>query len=129
MDSKSSVLKRYSDKIQDAMVECYRGAIESDGCIQYKIYVWDDGEIECLIQPQGDNSYLKPNDFETRSLYFVATIDAPFFNAWDYSHESIPDDEEEAEAERIAIIDWLVGEYRLNASDVLDAIISEAEIE
>lgn len=124
---RSEIITRHYKEIADAMVEHYRSVIESDGRIQYKIYVWDDGTLEYLCGPQGDNSWLKPRDMEPRELFYVDTIDAPFFDPWDYTDHAAPDDEAEREAEREEIIDYLVQQYETNIADVLDNIIDDAE--
>lgn len=127
--SKVNVLKRFRDKIEEEMVKRYKAAIENDGVIQYKIYIWDDGIIECLEGVQGDNTYLKPHDYESRSLYYVTTIEMPCFDPWDYWEDSVPDDEEEKNNALKSIIDCLVNEYESNIMDVIDDIIFEAERE
>lgn len=127
--SKVNVLKRFRDKIEEEMVKRYRGVIESDGVIQYKIYIWDDGIIERLEGAQGDNSYLKPHSYESRSLYYVTTIQMPCFDPWDYWEDSVPDDDEEKNDALKSILDYLVDEYESNIMDVMDDIIFEAERE
>lgn len=126
---KSEAIMKYVDVIKREMIDCYRTVIDCDGKIQYKIYVWDDGEIEHLEGPQGDNSWLQAKDYEARKLYYVCTIDSPCFDPWDYADHSAPDDEDEREAERKEIIDYLVDEYGTNVSDVIDNIVSEAEMD
>ena len=126
---KSEAIAKYYGDIAAAMAERYRAVIECDGRIQYKIYVWEDGEIECLEGVQGDSTWLQARDMEPRELYYVCTIDAPCFDAWDYTDHFAPDDEAEREAERKEIIDYLVAEYETNVADVLDDIISDAERE
>lgn len=124
----SEIITNNYKAITEAMVSMYRTVLESNGRIQYKIYIWDDGEIECLEQVQGDNSYLQPRDMEPRALYYVTTIEQPNFDPWDSADHSAPDDEQEREAEEQEIIDWLVQEYETNVGDELDNIISEAEM-
>lgn len=125
---KSEVIKRYYGDIRDAMVERYRTVLECSGSVQYKIYVWEDGEIECQEGPQGDNAYLAPRSGEPRDLYYIGTIAAPYFDPWDLSDHAAPDDEDERETERREIIDWAVDEYRESGADALiDAAIDAAE--
>lgn len=124
---RSECITKYYKDIAAAMVERYRTVLECDGRIQYKVYIWEDGEMECLQGVQGDNSWLQARDCEPRELFYVCKIDSPCFDPWDYSDHSAPDDEEEREAERKEIIDYLVGEYETNISDVLDVVIEEAE--
>lgn len=125
---RSEIITNNYDAIKEAMVSMYRTVLESNGRIQYKIYIWDNGEIECLEQVQGDNGYLQPREMEPRSLYYVTTIEQPNFDPWDSADHSAPDDEQEREAEEQEIIDWLVQEYETNVVDELDNIISEAEM-
>ena len=124
---KSEVLRKFSSEIEAAMVERYRVVLESGGQVQYKIFVWDDGEIECMQGPVGDNSYLVAKPAETRDLYYVLTVKEPHFDPWDFSDHSAPDDETEQDAERTGIIDWMVSEYETNVSDILEVLIDEAE--
>ena len=126
---RSEIITKYEKDIKTEMVKCYRFVLDSFGRIQYKIYVWEDGEIECLEGVQGDNSYLKAKDSEPRELYYICTIDSPCFDPWDYSDHSAPEDETEREKEKQEIIDYIVDEYETNVSDVLDTIITEAEQE
>lgn len=124
---RSEIITENYDRITEVMTENYRSVIEANGQIQYKVYIWEDGEIELLYGVQGDTSYLRPRDTESRELYYITTIEAPCFNPWDYTDHYAPDDEDECEAERDEIIDYLVREYAANVSDVLDAIIEDAE--
>ena len=125
---RSEIISENYKAITEAMVSRYRTVLESNGRIQYKIYIWDDGEIVCLEQVQGDNSYLLHIEMEPRALYYVTTIEQPNFDPWDSADHSAPDDEQEREAEEKEIIDWLVQEYETNVGDELDNIISEAEM-
>lgn len=125
---RSEALTKYYSKIAEDMTAHYREVIENDGRIQYAIYVWEDGEIERLLEPQGGNGWLKPRDYEPRELFYVTTIGEPAsFSIWDCSEYGEPEDETERETQREEIIDWLAGEYASNVRDVLDAIIEEAE--
>lgn len=126
---RSECITKHSGDIAETMVNRYRTVLESEGRIQYKIYVWEDGEIECLEGVQGDNAWLQPKDREPRELFYVCTIDSPCFDPWDYTDHAAPDDEDEREAERAEIIDYLVNDYEENVSDILNAIIKEAETE
>jgi len=127
---KSEIIKTYRKDIAQAMVNRYRTVLDSNGRIQYKVYVWEDGEIECLEGVQGDNSYLKAKDTEPRELFYIATISWPCFDPFDYWDGSTLDDETEKETARQQIIDYLVDEYeREGVSDALDAILAEAQYE
>lgn len=125
---KSEVLKAYRDSIAESMVEHYRAVLESEGRIEYKIYIWDDGELEVMEEVQGSNDYLVAKDWETRTLHYVATIDSPCFDPWDYTEEDKPDDDDERETMEQDIINYLVSEYRREGVwDTLREIIREAE--
>lgn len=126
---KSEVMVMYREKIIDTMVEYYEYVLNCNGRIQYTIYIWEDGEIEILEEVQGGNSWLKPREMETRELFCVCTIDCPFFDPWDCTDHSAPDDEEGREAERKEIIDWLVDEYKANVDDVFNEILTMVEEE
>ena len=125
---RSEIITENYEAIADEMTELYRTALECDGRIQYKLYIWEDGELESLQGPQGDTSYLQPRSAEPRRLFYVCTVTA-FAGPWDYADHAAPEDEAERETERAEIVDWLMREYRANASDVLDIIIDEAERE
>lgn len=123
----SEIIRKYYDKIANAMAERYRDVVESDGNIQYGIYIWEDGEIQILEDVQGGNSWLKARDGEPRKLVHVDTIsECPGFDVWDYS-EVKPDDDEKAEQMKDEIIDWLVESYEEGVYDRLDWIIKEIE--
>ena len=124
---RSEAILKYQDKIKEVMIDRYFSVIDCNGKIQYKVYVWEDGEIEYLEGPQGDNSFLQAKDREPRKLFYVCTVDSPCFDPWDYSDHSAPDDENEREAERSEIIDYLMDSYKENLSDKMDTIITEAQ--
>lgn len=123
----SEVINANYDKIAESMIQHYRTVLESRGGVQYKIYIWSDGELFALEQVQGDNTRAVPNDMETRELFHVCTIACPCFDPWDAANESAPDDEDEREAQEEEIIDWLVSEYKNSIDDKLGEIISDAE--
>ena len=121
----SEIIKKYRTEITSEMVDCYRSVLNSDGGIQYKIFIWDDGKIERLEQVQGDNSWLQAKD---GSLHYITTISSPCFYAGDYTDDPEPDDEAERETWRQAVIEYLVDEYsREGVSDAMDVIIDDAE--
>lgn len=126
---KSELIRENWDKLSEQMIWCYEQVIRSYGRIEYQIYLWEDGEIELLQGPQGDNSWLKPRDAEPRELYYICTVDAPFFDPWDLSDHGAPDDEEEKEREYEEIIAWCMDEYKLNVDEKLSDIIEEVERE
>ena len=119
----SEAIIKYADAIKSEMVNRYRTVLECDGRIQYKIYVWDDGEIEVMECVPGDNSYLVPKSAETRQLFHVCTVSEPNFDPWDCADHSAPEDEDERESERAEIIDYLMRDYEDRVSDILDATL------
>lgn len=120
-------LRRHREVIEEEMVEKYSSVLDSRGRCQYKLYMWDDGEPECLCDAQGSSGYLVPKRGESRSLYYITTIAEPCFDPWDYTDHSAPDDEEEREKEREEICSWLVDEYRAGVHDLLDEILDQME--
>ncbi len=126
---RSEAIRKYYKDVASAMVECYRNALESDGQIQYKVYVWEDGELECLEGAQGDNSFLQAREHEPRKLFYVCTVASPCFDPWDYADHPAPEDESQRESERQEIIDSLVQEYETNIANVLDVAMAEAKRE
>ena len=125
----SEAIKKYQQKIMETMSKKYRNVLESEGRLQYRIYVWEDGEIECLEGVQGDNSYLKAKDNEPRTLFYICTVSAPGFNVWDAAGESAPDNEQEAEEMAKSGIDACMEEYTDSLPDMMDSLIREAEDE
>lgn len=126
--TRSEIITKNYNAIREAMIAKYRAVLDSEGGIQYKIYIWSDGEIQCLEQVQWDNTYLQPYETETRTLYYVTTIALPGFDPWDYADHSAPEDEQERETEEQEIIDWLIEQYEQDVDEQLDNIISEAEM-
>lgn len=124
---KSEVILKYRKEIETEMIKKYRYVLESYGRIQYGIYVWDDGNIECLEDVQGSNAYLKEKDNETRTLYYICTVSVSYFDPWDYTDHSAPENETEREKECSEIIDYLVDEYKQDVSDIIDGVIYECE--
>ena len=125
--TRSEIIRNHYSEIADEMIEHYRTVLESEGHVQYNMYIWEDGTIYSLEQVQGDGTYLVPNDMETRQLYYIDTVAYPFFNPWDAAGESAPDDDAEREAQEAEIIDYLVDQYRNNIDDVMERIITDAE--
>lgn len=123
------VIEANFDRVANAMVEDYRAVLESYGRIQYKLYIWEDGDLESLEQFQGDNSYLVPNRCESRDLFLVDTIDAPFYDPWDFTCDSRPEDEEEAARMEAEINDCMVSEYEAAVADRLRLIIEQCKEE
>ena len=126
---KSEAMRKYYDAILEAMIDAYDKVIDSRGRVQYTIYIWEDGEIEPLCAPQGDNSYLKPHDWEPRQLYNVTTVAEPFYDPRDQITDPLPEDEAEQEAMLKEADAWMKDEYRSNAADILDREIEQAEFE
>ncbi len=127
---KSEIISANIDKLAAAMVERYRNVLESNGRMQYTIYIWEDGELECLQAVQGDHSWLQPRDAEPRALYYVTTVsEAPGFDLFVASGLSEPEDDAEREAAEAEIVDWLVDSYKENLPVTLDAIMEDAERE
>jgi len=126
---RSEIISAHREVIAAYMVEHYRIVLECGGKVQYKLYIWEDGELEGLEGPQGDNSWLKARDMEPRELFYVCTIGSPYFDPWDCTDHAAPDDEEEREREEREIIDWCVDEYKAAIDEKLDAVIEDAERE
>ena len=124
---KSDVINAHRNAIADVMVDRYQSVLESYGSIQYKVYIWEDGEIETFEQVQGDNAYWVAKDCEPRELYYVTTVDSPFFDPWDYADEAAPDDEALRERMERIIIDGLVDDYGTYVRDIIDQAIEDAK--
>ena len=124
----SEIIAAHRAEIAESMADAYRSVLACAGRIQYKVYIWSDGEIERLEGPQGDNSYLVPKDTESRSLYYIDTVSAPYVDVWDLAEESVPDDESEKEAKEAEIIDCLVNDYKNTSVDyIIDNAIEKAK--
>lgn len=126
---KSELITANYDAILETMIDRYAKVINAAGRIQYDIYIWSDGEIEVAMLPQGDHSYLKPYDSETRELYFITTVSEPFYDPRDQIIDPLPDDEDEQKAIFAEVDEWMVDQYRQGADERLDAIIEETERE
>ena len=111
---KSEIIKKYEDKIIEAMVEYYEAIVRYNGRVEYALYIWEDGEIEVLEKTSGDNSWLQAKDWEERELFYVTTVKVDSsFNIWDGAGDiSIPEDEDEAAEMEEELIENLVNEYR-----------------
>lgn len=126
---KSEAIIKYRMNIESVLPALYHMVIDSDGHIQYSVYLWDDGTVEMLEEAQGSNTYLQAKDTETRELFYVTTVSLPNFDPWNYSDHSAPDDPAARKAERKEIIDWLLSEYEANLPDLFDSILTDAEQE
>lgn len=118
-DADQVMLMHYNELLRE-MTERYRNVLESDGQCQYKVYIWEDGEIECLCGPNGDNTCLAPNRGEHRKLYYVTTIDAPYVDVFSLSGE------DPSECSKEDAIDWLVDTYDDEARAHLNQAIDDA---
>lgn len=125
----SEIIEKYADAITSAMLDLYKKVIACDGRIQYKLYVWDDGEVEYLECVPGDNSWLQPKDAETRSLYYVCKVSEPCFDPAAYLDHPLPEDETEREEEVQAVREWMISEYEQNIPATLEAIIEDEKYE
>lgn len=126
--AESVLIKAHEREISDEMVKLYRASVESEGRIQYRLYIWSDGTLETLEDVQGGTSFLQPRDFEPRKLYLIDTICAgPGFDLWSAAPDGIPDDESERESLEQELVDWYVNSYEEGLSDRLYWIIREAE--
>lgn len=124
---KSEAIKAYASAITETMRESYRDVLESEGRVQYQIYVWEDGDITRLPGVQGDNSYLKPHDWNSIQLFYVTTVSCPNLDLWDCADHSAPEDQEQRESEEQEIIDYLMDEY--DPDEELDKVLEEAKRE
>lgn len=127
--NRSEIISLHREAIASDMVSRYRSVLECGGRIQYKLFIWEDGELEVLEGVQGDNSWLQARDAEPRELFYICTIDCPCFDPWDCTDHAAPDDEEEREREEQEIIDWCVDEYKAAIDEKLDAVIECAKCE
>ena len=126
---KSEAIRKYYDAVRESMIDAYGHVIDSRGRVQYKVYVWEDGEIERLPGPQGDNSYLMPRVCETRQLYYITTVSEPCYDPRDQIADKLPDDEAECEKLFEETDAWMKESYAENIDDVLDNLIDDAEQE
>lgn len=123
-------ITKYRNTIEAEMVRLYRSVVDSNGRVMYKLYVWEDGEIEVMEAPQGDNGWLKANDYEPRKLFPVTDIEeSADFSIWDASEYGEPEDPAEAEALREEIIEYEVTRYENVVPDIIDNILDEAKWE
>ena len=122
---KSEIIEKYRAKITEAMKSEYSDVLNSRGVYQCQIYIWDDGEIERLPGPNGDNSWLQPNDCEERELFYVTTVKEPNFDPWMVTDERIPEDDAERETKEKELIDYVFESYDPDA--ILDQVIEQAK--
>lgn len=124
---KSEIIAGNYDAIIDAMASAYKTVLNSRGTVQEDIYIWSDGEIHVFEDVQGSNTRLVPRDMETRELFYITTVDAPFFDPWDGCPDPAPDDPAEREAAEQAYIAELVEDYAADAApEILDNVIMDA---
>lgn len=69
---RSEVLKKNYDAIAEEMKEKHEQLMRCENRAGYevKVYVWEDGETECLI----GEGWLQPKQNEERDLIYVATV-------------------------------------------------------
>ena len=69
---RSEAIEKYWAPIIEAMRTAYADTV--GGNTQEKIYIWEDGEIETLYGVYGDNSFLRPKQWEDRELFYITTV-------------------------------------------------------
>ena len=69
---RSEAIEKYWNTIVEAMRTAYADTV--GGNTQEKIYIWEDGEIETLYGVYGDNSFLRPKQWEDRELFYITTV-------------------------------------------------------
>ena len=69
---RSEAIEKYWASIIEAMRTAYADTV--GGNTQEKIYIWEDGEIETLYGVYGDNSFLRPKQWEDRELFYITTV-------------------------------------------------------
>lgn len=127
---KSEIIAANYDAIIAAMADAYKTVLNSRGTVQEDIYIWSDGEIHVFEDVQGGNTYLVPGPASDRELFFVTTVDAPFFDPWDGCPDPAPDVSDEREAAEQAYIAELVKDYEADAApEILDTVITDAKDE
>lgn len=108
--NRTDVIEKYKNEIIDTMVEYYEATLRFSGRVEYDLYIWEDGEIEMLETVSSSNSWLKPEEWEQRELFYVLTVRG--FNVWDSCDEEKPEDETKAEEMEDIMISELVHEYK-----------------
>lgn len=104
----SEVIEKYWNKIKEAMENAYANCI--GGRTQEKIYIWEDGEIATLFGVYGDNSFLVPNEFEERELYYITTVSTS--DPRDFITDDIDEmSEEEYDRAYEEASEWLIDGY------------------
>ena len=122
---KSELIRENFSRLAKVLADRYETVVDSEGRVQYKVYIWSDGEIQCLEQAQGDNSYLAPNNYETRELYYLTTVGGYRIDLADAAGlPAVETEEDKQEA-----VEFLVDEYKRELPDLLDELIYEAERE
>ena len=106
---KTEAINKFRTEIEATMVESFRSVLESEGRIQYQIYIWKDGQIERLEGTYGDRSYLRPRDDEEQQLFYICRVD------WNYMGGA-----------EITDIDEMVEDYEADVEEILDYVYLEA---
>lgn len=124
----TEIIRAHYTEILDTMIDRYEKVLEADGRSQYDVYIWSDGEIECLLQPQGGNTRLAPYDSEPREICKVLTVTTgPAFDLWDAADHSAPEDEDQRAEEEAELREWLLDAYKDEAETILDDAIEVIE--
>ena len=118
---RSEAIEKYWDSIIEAMRKSYADTI--GGNTQEKIYIWEDGEIETLYGVYGDNSFLRPKQWEDRELFYIATVSAS--DPADFITENTAEmTEEEYNAVYDEAAEMLIDTY--DPEETLDEIFDDA---
>lgn len=128
--TRSEIIRENWGTIAEEMTRLYDLVLTWDGRVLYKLYIWEDGELERLEDVPGSTTRLQPRDAEPRALFYVTTISAPNLDLMDAAGIDPDDDDEETKEALLEEAKQLeLDAYAESVPDVLDAIIEEAERE
>lgn len=120
----SEIITTHRNEIAEAIRDHLKTVYRCGGRLEYQMYIWDDGEIECLESVSGSSVWLAPKDSEPRRLIHVTTVKAPGFCPWDGCYDDIPEDAEERERAEAIIIDEIMSSA--DTAEMIYDMISDA---
>ena len=108
MKTRMELVEENRNAIVEEVKRCWRNVIESEGRVMYRIYIWEDGEIESLCAVS-ENEWLRSNTGE--NLYGLGLVKHQQFDWSEFCEEPIDwDNEERCEELKEEVTEWLIGD-------------------
>lgn len=115
-----ALVEANEEKIRNFIEACFDEMMRSNFTLSEQVYIWEDGELDDLVEVGYSSGWLQPKDSEPRELYHLATLYESDPSGWSTGY--FIEDEEEAEEAYAEALNW----WRENKLDEIMAEVYEA---